>query len=363
MKHHRVWFTVFILLMFVQVVAGLAQNEAGWCEVEAPEPVDSRNLLTVAEDAPQIAELVPLPPNTAYSLWHQGEVKISADGTHAVTSVRDQDTWKEELVGISLEEQRVYFRLTVEDIEALKPPQDDMDYEGVLLWPVVWLGESNRLVFQTSYICHNCGEGLFPPDDLHLIDEQGNLTTLLDGEEAVEFDPAPDGEHVLFGDVTNLSLLRIEDGYRWDNIVPNYHADAPPYGLPRLYATWKRADPVLVLSHTDTYHERSVPIELWRVFTDGRDAEFVSSFVGVFSDNIAFSPDGRYIAYAKLRDAIHGEYDLMIQELATGQEWVIVVNNPQQVSGWSWAEYPEIPTLRYFDADFNFHYVARCEAG
>lgn len=356
MRIPSIFISCFLLIASVH-----AQGDARWCEIEAPEMGRPSSHLTVAEHAPQVADIAPLPPNSEYKLWYQGEVKISADGTRAVTSIRDKDTWKEELVGVNLEDETIYFRLSAEEIEALRPPTDEPYYEGVLLRAVDWMGNSHRLALQTQYICHNCGEGAPPPDDLHVIDEQGSLTTFLDGEESAILSISPDGAHVLFGGVTNISLLRVEDAHRRDHVVPDYHADVSPYGLPVLYARWESAESALVFSHTTDFEELTAPVEIWRVNVDNRPPELVRAFIAVF-ERAAINADTSYAAYARVTGpANHDELDLVIQDLATGEESVVGTVNPWRTSTWFWTANPEQFTLYYTDTNADAHYLALCE--
>lgn len=195
----RLIVTMIVILLMIYPLR--AQERIKWCEVEAPADT-GKGFLTV-EDVPQIGELVRLPANSRFIF-----VKVSADGTRAVTAIYDDDTWKQELVGINLVEGKVYFRLTADQMTRLRPPRLPEDDEGVTLKRVDWLGTSNKLALQTDYICHACGEYSPPPDDLHIIYEDGTLVTRLVVGQGGLIDFSPDGMNILLAKLDELVLVK-----------------------------------------------------------------------------------------------------------------------------------------------------------
>jgi hypothetical protein len=356
--------TVWLFMLFGLPVH--AQGDNLWCEVGKPDTPPFRSM-TVAEDAPQIMAIVPLPPNGSYNLWYQDAVKISADGTRAVTSIRDKDSWKEELVGVNLVDEKVYFRLSTEEIETLRPATtDEPDFEGVLLRRVDWLGTSNRLGVQTGYICHGCGEETPPPDDLHIVDEAGHFLTLLKPGDGGYMLPSPDGEYVLMGGPNRLSLLRTDGSYRRDNLIPDYHARISIFGTSVLHAYWESNESVLVFDHPDvSTAEPHIPIQLWRVRVEDPEPEPVRAFEGVF-DDLEVDPSGGYFAYQRLirvsddRD-VPRVVEMVIQNLDSGAEWIV------QSGKWRfyfhWTQNVDSPTLNYFrEIESERHFVGLCGA-
>lgn len=349
---HTLFITLFLLLI---VLPAEAQENMKWCEVEAP--VDSgKRFLTVA-DVPEIAEIVKLPDNADFDLWYQGEVNVSADSTRAVTSIRNKDTWKEELVGVDLVEEKVYFRLTAEQMAKLRPPKLPEDDEGVYLRRVDWLGTSNKLVLQTNYICRTCGEYTPPPDDLHIVHENGTLVTWLQVGEGGLIDFSPDGMNILVGTVDELSLVKTMIAGRRENIIPNFNILTTHGGSLAFQVHWERNDTALVFSHQGIVREWNVPIEMWRVYADSRKPEMVRGFFGAF-DHIAVDASGRYAAYSRYNGPTQANFDLVIQDMDRGMEWVVaIVDSPYSEA--SWLGDISGPILRYKD-DSGLRYGELC---
>lgn len=350
-----------LLFVFLLAIPVVVQDALDWCEVDKPAETPLPEMQTLAEDYPPIAALVPLPPNSHYTQWAEGELNLSADRTRGFIAITNDETWKQELVGVNLEDNSIIFRITYREIDGLRPPTNEDYYSGVQFRGVQWMGDSNRIALQTIYICQSCGEYEPPPDDLYMIDEEGKLKALLKGEQSVIMNISPDGKYVLFGGKEVVSLLDVKSGERRDGLVPNYHADVPPYGTGVLYSLWENTQSALVFSHDTDYNDLTAPIRLWRIFVDGRPSEQVHQFEGLFVV-LRVDRGQHFVAYMRVKDRERGDYRLMIMDIVSGQSWDITKGNPFRDLFWEWVFDASPAILRYRGVgDEHAHYVTQCQ--
>lgn len=120
---------------------------------------------------------------------------------------------------------------------------------------------------------------------------------------------------------------------------------------------WERNDTALVFNHHGTLNEWNAPIEIWRVYTDNRKPELVRGFFGVF-DQIAVDASGRYAAYVRNNGPAQANFDLVVQDMDRGLEWVIAILDSLYANP-RWMGDEIRPILRYEDGS-RAHYGELC---
>lgn len=168
---------------------------------------------------------------------------------------------------------------------------------------------SDIYVFNTGDV----GHGVMYNKDLHLLDGNGKITTLLEpGDGTMSFEVSPDGQHIAY--VSGIDLRTDQGDSDWIGLIDingeNHRPQIITYDWIYTYSEWHiLTHPVwredsegfwVAIPPPNRYMDEELPniMTTWYVPIDGEPVQlgsFELPFVLIHA--ATFSPDGRYVAY------------------------------------------------------------------
>ena len=359
---------LYCLLIIPLVVTA---QETPWCEVEI-EPTINRPVSTLVDIPDLIEGIVDMPANSyPFLAGHTTNIVFSADSSRAAIGFLNESTHAHELLVLDMVNRQLIYRIRVTQIQQLRnmysrtnPP------DSVWLRHVRWIANSYNLTFQTEDFIEARGEHLFRPDDLYILNENGQLLVSLPPGEGGEAIFSPDGQYVVVSTQERIQLLRTDGTEQREILFPGLETGIEEFWNVLMEIRWEDSNSFLVFYAPRREYDNAGLIAGWReifirrIFVDGRESQVLPGFTERMVIEFDISPDLQHVTFVWAEEPEIGDYDIFATIAHTETSEIVYETEPDYgvsnfVNQWV-TDTNGQHIMRFTDYRRKYHFIAPC---